>query len=192
MDVWVEFRNASKWQAELLFRNFLPSTDEDDIVEEGELEGIDLPTPPSPSAESTSSAGVSSSFSSMFSNFSLASRAATESTVSLSSFTGSSAASVVGSPTTSKPQKLPLEEALKRQAYLPPPVAADIAEAKHSAPPLDSITLSKLAKEFADSIPDEEFSVAALQGCKHLHFASPKEPELIAVDFSTVFRPFEE
>ena len=54
MDVWVEFRNASKWQAELLFRNFFPSTDEDDEVIEGDLEGIELPTPPSPSVESSS------------------------------------------------------------------------------------------------------------------------------------------
>lgn len=28
-DVWVEFRNASKWQAELLFRDFFPLTDGD-------------------------------------------------------------------------------------------------------------------------------------------------------------------
>ncbi|KAF5382514.1 hypothetical protein D9615_003085 [Tricholomella constricta] len=32
MDVWVEFKNASKWQAEALFRNFFPST-EDDLTE---------------------------------------------------------------------------------------------------------------------------------------------------------------
>ena len=32
MDVWVEFRNASKWQAELLFRNFFPSIDDDDEI----------------------------------------------------------------------------------------------------------------------------------------------------------------
>ena len=44
MDVWVEFKNASKWQAELLFRNFFPSTDDDNEVLEGELEGIELPT----------------------------------------------------------------------------------------------------------------------------------------------------
>lgn len=61
MDVWVEFKNASKWQAELLFRNFFPSTDEDDEVIEGDLEGIELPTPPSPSVGS--SAGTSTLFS---------------------------------------------------------------------------------------------------------------------------------
>lgn len=48
--------------------------------------------------------------------------------------------------------------------YLPPAVEDEIAEIQHSAPPIDATTLSKLAKQFADSIPDEEFSVAALQG----------------------------
>jgi len=163
MDVWVEFRNASKWQAELLFRNFFPSTDEDEVIEEGELEGVELPTPPSPSTESTTSA-VSSSFGSMISSLALSSRTASESSVSLSSFTGSSAASAVGSSSAGKMPKASLADALKNQAYLPPPVEDEISECKHSAPPLDGKTLSKLAKEFADSIPDEEFSVASLQG----------------------------
>ena len=55
---------------------------------------------------------------------------------------------------------------LQNQAYLPPPVEDEILEAKHSAKPLDGATLAVLAKEFADAIPDEEFSVAALQGCE--------------------------
>ena len=62
-----------------------------------------------------------------------------------------------------KASKATVAEALKHQSYLPPPADEDIA---HSAVPLDGETLSKLAKKFADSIPDEEFSVAALQGCK--------------------------
>lgn len=60
-------------------------------------------------------------------------------------------------------------DALKNQAYLPPPVEEEIAAFKHTAPPLDGVTLSKLAKQFADAIPDEEFSVASLQGCKSFH-----------------------
>lgn len=165
----MEFKNASKWQAELLFRNFFPSTDEDDIVEEGELEGIDLPTPPSPSAESTSSAGISSSFSSMFSSLAMGSRSPTESLASLpSSSVGTPGASVAGSSSLSKSPRVPPIDTLRNQAYLPPPVEDEVAEAKHSAPPLDSKTLSRLAKGFADAIPDEEFSVAALQGCEYL------------------------
>src|ERR1700728_3789155 len=43
MDVWIEFRNASKWQAEALFRNFFPSTDDDDepILEGGLIKFIE-------------------------------------------------------------------------------------------------------------------------------------------------------
>lgn len=158
MDVWVEFRNASKWQAELLFRNFFPSTDDDDEIIEGELEGIELPMPPSPSAESSSGG---STFSSLLSSLTTPS----VSTASLGSLTGTSTptSSTVSSP---KAPKASPVDALKNQAYLPPPVEEEIAAFKHTAPPLDGVMLSKLAKQFADAIPDEEFSVAALQGCK--------------------------
>ena len=61
--------------------------------------------------------------------------------------------SEVGTPSTSSAPK-----------YLPPAVEDEIAEFQHSAPPLDAATLSTLARQFADSIPEEEFSVAALQG----------------------------
>jgi chaperone BCS1 len=37
MNVWVEFKNFSKWQAEALFRNFVPSTDQDYEVLEGDM-----------------------------------------------------------------------------------------------------------------------------------------------------------
>ncbi|TFK20759.1 P-loop containing nucleoside triphosphate hydrolase protein [Coprinopsis marcescibilis] len=43
MDVWIEFKNASKWQAEALFRNFFPAAEEEDdeaeIDEEDDGEG---------------------------------------------------------------------------------------------------------------------------------------------------------
>jgi hypothetical protein len=41
---------------------------------------------------------------------------------------------------------------------------------QHSAKSLDGVKLAGLARKFADSIPDEEFSVAALQGCKLVKF----------------------
>ncbi|OCH91708.1 P-loop containing nucleoside triphosphate hydrolase protein [Obba rivulosa] len=147
MDVWIEFKNASKWQAEMLFRNFFPSMEEEDVViDERELEGIELPTtPPSPS--------VSSSRSSML--FS-------ESSVTLSPATSS--VSLPSESARGKTRESSIDPGLKNQAYLPPPVDEEIA--KHSAPPLDGKTLAKLAKKFADAIPDEEFSVAALQGCE--------------------------
>jgi len=165
MDVWIEFKNASKWQAELLFRNFFPSTDEEDVVLEADLEGIELPMPPSPTE---SSSGVSALFSSLSSP--------TGSSMSLPTF-GSSSSSSASEPSTlpSTPSssasklrtaKASPADALKNQAYLPPDVEEEIASYKHSAPPLDNATLARLAKAFADAIPDEEFSVAALQGCE--------------------------
>ncbi|KAI0661417.1 P-loop containing nucleoside triphosphate hydrolase protein [Cubamyces menziesii] len=176
MDVWIEFKNASKWQAELLFRNFFPSTDEDDVPIEGDLDSIELPTtPPSPSAGSSSSSTLFSSMASAFS--------------SVPASPSGSASPL--SPLPSMPDGLPMRErtsstagqsprsgkdkarsrtvsdvGLQNQAYQPPPVEDEIMEAKHSAKPLDGATLAKLAKQFADAIPNEEFSVAALQGCE--------------------------
>src|SRR6185437_8611613 len=53
LDVWIEFRNASKWQSECLFRNFFPSADPSDIIispeEAREVEAkLGATTPPSP------------------------------------------------------------------------------------------------------------------------------------------------
>ncbi|EGO00466.1 hypothetical protein SERLA73DRAFT_89460 [Serpula lacrymans var. lacrymans S7.3] len=142
MDVWIEFKNASKWQAEALFRNFFPSTEDDAEVLEGDLEGIDLPGPQSPTTSSNDSSlwSMSPSFSS--STSSLVSR-------STKNTTPGSGAEEFGA---------------KNQAYLPPPVEEHIAACQHSAKPLDAAKLAQLAKKFADSIPEEEFSVAALQG----------------------------
>lgn len=156
MDVWVEFRNASKWQAELLFRNFFPSTDDDNVVIEGDLDGVELPTPPSPLAESASS---------LSSLFSLPSTPTTPSATvgSLPSAPPTPIrARTRTSSSISKSRVLSPDDKIKNQAYLPPPVDDEIAQ--HSAKPLDGATLAALAKEFADAIPDEEFSVAALQG----------------------------
>jgi len=154
MDVWVEFKNASKWQAEALFRNFFPSMDEDEEILDGDLEGVDLPNPPTslPQSPSASSSGTSSlwSMTPQFSSSStsLSSPSSTKSALSPARPLGSE---VFGS---------------KNQAYLPPPVEERIASSQHSAKPLDNATLGMLAKKFADSIPEEEFSVAALQGCE--------------------------
>ena len=54
-------------------------------------------------------------------------------------------------------------------AYLPPPPDASIT-AKTKMKPLDRKTLAVLAKKFADQVPEEEFSVAGLQGCEFFIF----------------------
>ncbi|KII92945.1 hypothetical protein PLICRDRAFT_491796 [Plicaturopsis crispa FD-325 SS-3] len=164
MDVWVEFKNASKWQAEALFRNFFPSTederaavDRDDItLDPGELAGIDIPTTPaSPMSTSAGSSIGSGTLWSMSPTFSAS-----------SSSLASSPNTAGTSPAASTPPKMKIRDTFGAQntAYLPPAVEEHIAACSHSAKPLDAAKLARLAKKFADSIPDEEFSVAALQG----------------------------
>jgi chaperone BCS1 len=150
MDVWIEFRNASKWQAEALFRNFFPSTDEDNVLLEGDLEGVELPGP-SPQSPISSSSN-SSTLWSMSPSFS------------------SSSTDLSVSPPPGVAVPGPEVFGAKNQAYMPPPVEEHIAACQHSAKPLDGAKLAGLAKKFADSIPDEEFSVAALQGCELTNF----------------------
>ncbi|KIK99391.1 hypothetical protein PAXRUDRAFT_533084 [Paxillus rubicundulus Ve08.2h10] len=148
MDVWIEFKNASKWQAEALFRNFFPSTEKDEEPIEGDLEGIELPS--TPALQSPISSPHSSPLWSMSPSFS-----SSTSSLTLSGRNSHSPSESVGSA-----------EAFgsKNRAYLPPPIEEHIAACQHSAKPLDGIELARLAKEFADAIPEDEFSVAALQG----------------------------
>jgi chaperone BCS1 len=50
---------------------------------------------------------------------------------------------------------------------LPPAVEEHVAACAHVVPPLSAARLAELAKQFGDAIPDEGFSVAALQGCEY-------------------------
>ncbi|KAK6996860.1 P-loop containing nucleoside triphosphate hydrolase protein [Favolaschia claudopus] len=150
MDVWVEFKNASKWQAEALFRNFFPSSDEGDIpLDDGEGD-IDLPgTPTSLRSASTSSLWSTSTLTS----------SASGSSKSAGGRSGEAKKFAAKETTPALPQF-----GSSNKAYMPPPVAPEIVAAQHSARPLDGKTLAELAKRFADSVPEGEFSVAALQG----------------------------
>ncbi|OBZ70965.1 putative mitochondrial chaperone BCS1-B [Grifola frondosa] len=142
MDVWIEFKNASKWQAELLFRNFFPSTDEDDVVLDGDLEGIELPVPPSPSASSSSGSTLFS-----MSSMSSAPLSPSESSATLSSLP--ILPEDILNTSSKKAPRSASEDGLKNQAYLPPPVEEEIAAAKHSAKPLDGALLAALAKKLS-------------------------------------------
>ncbi|KAF5386920.1 hypothetical protein D9615_001920 [Tricholomella constricta] len=168
MDVWVEFKNASKWQAEALFRNFFPST-EDDLTE-AEAESTS-PAPGSSSGHGSSNGSdsrPSSTLWSMSPSFSSSSVASSFSSTPLSSPTpsspiGGTAPLFPTAPTSMTANPLP-QFGASNQAYLPPPVEEHILSSQHSAKPLDAVTLGILAKKFADGVPEEEFSVAALQG----------------------------
>ncbi|KAJ3928083.1 MAG: P-loop containing nucleoside triphosphate hydrolase protein [Lentinula lateritia] len=97
MDVWIDFKNASKWQAEALFRNFFPTS-----------------SPSLPRSTSSTS-----------------------------------------------PQRQPQSKTPRQHT--------------HSPAPLSPSVLSKLAQEFAQKVPDEEFSVAALQGYLLRNKSRPEE-----------------
>ncbi|KZO95672.1 P-loop containing nucleoside triphosphate hydrolase protein [Calocera viscosa TUFC12733] len=104
MDVWIEFRNATKWQMESLFMNFFPSAPKEAVEAlEREDEALEKESRMAVSGPSSSSASISDSSS-------------------------STKASRSGTKVMSEP------------------------------------ALRSLAKKFADSIPADEFSVAALQG----------------------------
>ena len=160
MDVWIEFKNASKFQAEHLFRNFFPSSDAElaaNIELETELEPLEMPAPSSPATSQ-----LSSLFSEALSGLSSASsRSGSLSPLSSPTPGGShsrsrrseSVSSRAGTKAETETSDLVVEE--------------HVAAIAHAAPPLSAARLAELAKQFADSIPDEGFSVAALQGCEY-------------------------
>ena len=196
MDVWVEFKNASRWQAEALFRNFFPCEDDDE--DQKDLDKVQLDDkiqvqqlvraddeeqlssedkklksrvykPVDPLTMLKKEDNASSSPSTLWTSAS--------SLLSSVSSTSSSSSSTLppppplpkthsGSPVS--PSSTPVNKLDKSQfgatntAYLPPPPDASIRKVK----PLDMKTLAVLAKRFADGVPEEEFSVAGLQGCR--------------------------
>lgn len=160
MDVWIEFKNASKFQAEHLFRNFFPSSDAEmasQIELETELEPLEMPAP-SPSSPTTSQ--LSSLFSEALSGLSSAS-SRSGSLSPLSSPTPGHSRSRRSDSVSSRVGKTETETCEVSSGVEEP-----IAACAHAAPPLSAASLAQLAKQFADSIPDEGFSVAALQGCE--------------------------
>ncbi|KAJ3752675.1 P-loop containing nucleoside triphosphate hydrolase protein [Lentinula raphanica] len=144
MDVWIEFKNASQWQAEALFRNFFPSCEEDSTDHHREDVTSRAPTPTPASPSSLSMPSFVSSTASLVTG---AVGAVTGSSPGTRSRTASSPSpprtSASGSPKSQPRQKTPRT---------------------HSSAPLSPSVLSRLAKEFAQKVPDEEFSVASLQG----------------------------
>ena len=189
MDVWVEFKNASRWQAEALFRNFFPSEEEEEPLSEEEIVGLDIdknlqvharvvpgnirsfvpsleadsrdhsmssqPDVAAPSSIWSLSTSITSSATSLISGQS--SPALSSPTLSLPrTFSGTPISSPSPSPSCSLNQF-----GATNTTYLPPP-----PEPKTKVKPLDKKTLALLAKKFADGVPEEEFSVAGLQGCK--------------------------
>ncbi|KAF7782089.1 hypothetical protein Agabi119p4_1465 [Agaricus bisporus var. burnettii] len=208
MDVWIEFRNATKWQAEALFRNFFPCAEDEPPAnfDDAELEGLDVKVEvedgrsmasKSPHSRSSSSS-ISRPASCMGANaptFSLPSPTSSPSPSSLTSGVSSiwslasgatsrlkspfgNPESEIASPTPTTPTTSKLSNnndsaklldecgqfGASNTAYRPPPPEENVLNSRHTALPLDKNRLNELAKKFADGIPEEEFSVADLQG----------------------------
>lgn len=164
MDVWIEFKNASKFQAEHLFRNFFPSADADlaaALDSEAELESPEMPTIPS-SPASPATTQLSSLFDALSGLSTTSSRSGSLSPLSSPTPTGSHSrrSESICSRTGTKSET----------SEVPSEVEEHVAACAHVVPPLSAARLAELAKEFADSIPDEGFSVAALQGCEYFCF----------------------
>ncbi|KAJ3819463.1 P-loop containing nucleoside triphosphate hydrolase protein [Lentinula raphanica] len=154
MDVWIEFKNASQWQAEALFRNFFPSCEEDstDHHREDVTSRAPTPTPASPSSLSLSSLG-----SAVWSMPSFVSSTASLVTGAVGAVTGSSPGTRSRTASSPSPPRTSASGSPKSQPRQKTPRT-------HSSAPLSPSVLSRLAKEFAQKVPDEEFSVASLQG----------------------------
>ncbi|KIM45662.1 hypothetical protein M413DRAFT_345236 [Hebeloma cylindrosporum] len=214
MDVWVEFKNASKWQAEALFRNFFPSDEDEEEVDMESLSsnvsdsGTDISsigqdidsktrirtyrpnssgarTPTSPNERDsaslpslwTLSTSIASSASSLISASGATSPTLNSPSGSTSpplprTFSGSPIPTAPSAPASGHAKRpslasVPMDKdqfGASNTAYLPPP--PDESLARNRVKPFDKKTLATLAKRFADGLPDDEFSVAGLQGCE--------------------------
>lgn len=182
MDVWVEFKNASKWQAELLFTNFFSEVEE-------ELRGASQVTPPT--AEEI--AAMEKEFA--FLEAQQANAAKNGVTIQKATFEeekisfvpkdGSIPSSMAGveamvtaveeaeggaSGSTSAGASTPL-------GVLPPPVL------ERPSAPLGPAKIAALARQFGNVIPDGEHSVASLQGYLLRNKSRPEAAVLEAADW---------
>lgn len=162
MDVWVEFKNASKWQAELLFTNFFSEVEDNG----NGSQTVHQPTPEEIAAmekefafleqqqklEKTVAKGTTETAIQINRPVSSAKSPEKESFVPRD---GS-----VSHPTAgAEAMAAAIEE--KTEGFVPPPLVLE-----RPAAPLDPVKLGVLAKQFGEAIPDGEHSVASLQGCE--------------------------
>lgn len=137
MDVHVEFRLASKWQAKELFKSFFPPAPPTDPSIEPDIEP-ELEERPTPSVAGSGS--------------------------------GSSSTTVVD------PSE-PRSRVPSTASNSPPPRPVFKASGGpiRTAPKLSAATVEYLANRFAEAIPEEEVSMAALQGHLMCHKRQPRE-----------------
>ena len=180
MDVWVEFKNASKWQAEALFRNFFPALedDEDDSLSSGRMTPAELEML-SQLDRATHVQGQSGGPRRYVPNEEHFATSASPSSTSSSIWNMFGSSSSVTTPSPVSPSSKPslAQFGASNTAYPAPPPSPGLSTGVHSLskPSLDKRTLASLAKKFADSIPDEVFSVASLQGYLLKNKSAPQQ-----------------
>lgn len=183
MDVWVEFKNASKWQAELLFTNFFSEVEE-------EMRSVQ---PPPSEAEI---AAMEKEFAFLEAQQKLADQQAKD---AVSNGVRVQRATVGGEEDRDSfiPQDgtmpssmagveamVSAVEAKEAQESTPEPSTSGTSTPYGLLPPplerprapLGPAKIAALARQFGASIPDGEHSVASLQGCQyftHTHYVRP-------------------
>lgn len=148
LDVHIEFKLASKWQAGELFKRFYPIDDT-----------IPLPSPPAPTSSDKNEEDVAEK--------DLGEVSEKSSVVSA----GSSDTKVEQPETTTLAEGTSIFQAVSARRL--------------KAPPLTPEQLNSLAQRFADSIPAEEISMAALQGHLMMHKTNPEKAVKMAPAFVT-------
>lgn len=175
MDVWVEFKNASKWQAELLFHNFFSEVEEELRGEmqqptEAEIAAMEKEFAfleaqqklADQQAKDAASNGVKVQTVSTASN--TAGGVGADGKVSFVPQDGSVPSSMAGveamvSAIEAKEAEGSESGSATPFALLPPPLERPRA-------PLGPAKIAALARTFGAAIPDGEHSVASLQGCE--------------------------
>lgn len=163
MDVWVEFKNASKWQAELLFTNFFSEVEE-------EMRGA--PTPEEIAAmekefaflEAQQKASEQQAKDAETNGVKIQRATLEEEKISFIPQDGtipSSMAGVEAMVAAVEAQEQNEGDETEPSLLIPPPVL------ERPRAPLGPAKIAALAKQFGNAIPDFEHSVASLQGCEH-------------------------
>jgi chaperone BCS1 len=166
MDVWVEFKNASKWQAELLFTNFFSEVEE-------EMRGA--PTPDEIAAmekefaflEAQQKASEQQAKEAEANGVKIQRATLEDEKISFVPQDGSIPSSMAGveamvaAVEAKEAQEKPEDESSSQPSLLIPPPILEKPRA-----PLGPAKIAALAKQFGNAIPDCEHSVASLQGCE--------------------------